>query len=187
MPREQLVTWTTPAGSNFVSVLFYDSALGVVADERAALDVFLTAVSELLGTNIDWVIEPTGRILDDSTGGLTGFWSEPTVHQGSGTAVSGAIVPDASQILLRWRTSTVTSGRLLQGRTYIPGLWASAVDDGEIDAEAFADLTSFVNTFVPTSGLVIWHRPTGGSGGSTADVTSGSVWNELAVLRNRRG
>lgn len=120
MVREILVDWTTAAGTGKRSVMFFNEVTAV-ADQRAALDDFLTAFCGGLDNTTSYVIETAGRELSTTTGELIGAWAEPTVYTGTGT-ISGECVPDAAQVLVRWDTGNIVGGRFLRGHTYIPGL-----------------------------------------------------------------
>lgn len=185
VPREILVDWTTPAGSGFVSVNFFDLGTAV-ATQRTALSVFLSGLQGVLDTGVSYEIRNAGRELNDNTGVLTGAWSDSAVHADSGS-VSGEPVPDASQMLYRWFTDVIIGGRFLQGRTFIPGLTDGNMVDGNLSAGAIPGLVALGDAFIATgTGFGVWHRPTSGVGGQFEPATSCGVWSELAVLRRRR-
>jgi len=183
MPREIITDWVTPGGSGFVSVMYFDLGSPAAA-QRSALGAFWNNVDALLDSNALWTIRTDGRELDDATGTLTGAWSEATAYTGAG-ALAGQCVPDAAHVLFRWGTGVVVNGRFLKGRTFVPGLSTAQILEGNV---ATAAVTTF-NTAaaaLTSSSLGVWHRPVAGAGGVFQDVTTGTVWNELAVLRQRR-
>lgn len=185
MPREILTEWSTPSGSDHRTVMFFDP-VGNVATQRAALKAFYDTIKSQLDNAVTWTIQTAGRELDDTTGTLTGVWSESTVSTGVGV-VNGEPVADASQVVMQWRTGTIVNGRFLQGRSFIPGLSSSHLSNGNVSSTVQTAWTTAGQTLMAVaSGLQVWHRPVAGSGGLADDVTSAAVWSELGVLRRRR-
>jgi hypothetical protein len=185
MPREIITDWVTPAGSGFASVMYFDPATAV-ATQRAALGAFFGTVDADLNNQVNWTVRNDGRELDDATGTLTGNWNTAVNQTGTGAGTVDA-VPDASQVLFRWSTGDIVNGRLVKGRTFVPGLEISALADGNLDPAFFSGLNGACTTLAASgAGFQIWHRPIAGSGGSAHAVLSGVVWAELAVLRQRR-
>jgi len=167
-------------------VMMYDLA-GDVAIQRAELGTFLGAVDAFLDSNAVWTVETSGRELDDTTGTLTGVWSNATAQTGAG-ATAGQCVPDSAQVLLRWFTDAIVGGTFLRGRTYIPGLSTANILDGNLAVATVTGIQTAINNFMTaTETFGIWHRPVGGAGGAFELVSTGSVWSEFAVLRRRRG
>jgi hypothetical protein len=186
VPREILVDWSTASGAGKVSVLWFGLS-SAVADQRTALATMLGSVDGGLDTSVTWAIRNTGREVDDATGGLTGVWSDAASHTGTG-GVPGEPVADATMMLMRWHTDHIVAGRFLQGRTFIPGLAVSNTQDGNLSSAQVANMASFGQTLIDASVQVgVWHRPTSGSGGVFWAADTATVWEELAVLRRRRG
>ena len=185
MPLEVIVDWTTPAGSGFVSVLYFDSA---TANTVARNDVgdWLGTTDTLLSNATHWSVRPDTRLLDDATGTLVGAGTDGTIYSGTGNGASGS-VPDAAQVLIRWSTNTIINGRFLKGRTYIPGCGADLMSNGNVSSAGLTGFNTEANDFItasPTFG--VWHRPVSGSGGQFVAADGASVWSEFAVLRGRR-
>ena len=185
MPREILTEWTTPAGSGFLTVMYFE--LGVsVATQRAAVDDLFDSCATSLDSNVSWLVQTSGRELDDATGTLTGAWTEATSQIGNG-ANSGNVVPDASQAMIRWTTGEIVNGRFLKGRTYIPGFAVAAVSEGNVLAANVTAINAGCTAFVASGAQgVIWHRPVANTGGETKQIDGGTLWTEFAVLRQRR-
>lgn len=186
MPREILVDWTLASGSGKVSVFMFDPT-PTIAAQRTALQTWLTAVKAHLDNSASYVIRTDGREMDDTTGALTGSWSETSAKTGTG---GGTLEPvaDATQMLVRWKTPTIVNGRFLQGRTFIPGLAASNEAGGNLASATSTSVQTANNALIASvSGLGVWHRPVSGSGGLFDLATTSNVWSELAVLRRRRG
>ena len=186
MPREILVDWTMASGGGKVSVFWFTTG-NPIASQRAALNTFLSSLDGSLSSSVAWSIQPTGREVDDTTGTLTGSWSEPTAYSGVG-GVGTEQVADATQILYQWHTGEIVNGRFLRGRSFFPGLAASNLTDGNITPAVVTGFTGYGTTLIAAAvGLSVWHRPVGGAGGQREDVDVCTVWPELAVLRRRRG
>jgi hypothetical protein len=159
-----------------------------VVDQRAALGAFFGAVDAIQAGQVSWTIRTSGRELSTSTGTLAGQWTDATAFTGSGGGVSTSSIADASQALVRWRTDTIVNGRFLQGRTFLPGISTSSILAGNLTAAAQTIINNAAATYIASLAQpVVWHRPTGGAGGSQDVVVTGTAWSELAVLRRRRG
>jgi hypothetical protein len=185
MPREILTDWTTPAGSGFRTVTFWDSAVAVEG-QRAKWQAFLETINGMLVDGAQWVIRTEGREMDNTTGTLTGAWSDGTAQLGGG-AGAGECVADATQILVRWNTETIVNGRFLRGRTFIPGAQQAALANGNLTAGNVTAINAACTAMLTDNeGFGIWHRPVNSAGGSFSLATSGNGWSELAVLRQRR-
>ena len=185
MPREILVDWNTDAGTGLVSVFMFLTPTAV-ADQRAALNTFLGTIDAGLANTIGWVIRTSGREMDDASGNLTGVWGHSTAYTGAGGG-TGEPVPDASQALFRWATDHIVNGRFLKGRTFIPGVVAAAVVNGNMAAGTQNDFTAAGQALIDDAvQLAVWHRPVAGAGGVAWTADTCSVWSELAVLRRRR-
>lgn len=184
--NEIIVDWTSENSQPGLSVM-YCKASGPVAAQRSYIHVMYDTVKARLDSLTTWTIRTTGKVIDDSTGTLVGFWDEPTAKAGAGT-LSGSPVANAAQMLLRWRTTSIVNGRLLQGRTYVPGLSSTSTDGGQVSAATIAAMQTAQAAFLSSmSGdFVVWHRPVGAAPGSSFSVSSGATWNELATQRRRR-
>lgn len=186
MPREIIVDWTGPGAGGKLSVLYFDDAVAV-ATQRTSISTMLTSISDRLDNAVAWTVRTVGRELANASGALTGEWTESTARTGTGT-LAGQAIPDASQALMRWNTGAVVGGRFLKGRTFIPGIEVGQITDGNLSALCISDFNLACGTFAgDANGFSIWNRPVNGGGGQLHPVVSGTVWNELAVLRRRRG
>lgn len=190
MVREITTRWTVAKGAaDILSVMYFADGGGgaTVAEQREAVhNMWLGCLPNLQNTT-SYVVETTGRSFNTATGAITGEWSDPVAHQGSGIPNAGSSVANASQVLLRWKTGQIVGSRFLQGRTFVPGLASGALSQGEIPsviAGVFANAAS--GLILSDVGFGIWHRPKGGAGGAFWPAQSVSVWNEVAVLRRRR-
>jgi len=185
MPREIITEFQTDAGSGFLAVMFFDFA-DPVADQRASLSTFWGAVDASLNNGISWRVQTGGRELANTTGVLTGVWSDATAYTGTGAGTVDP-VPDASQVLFQWHTSAIINGRILKGRTFVPGLEISAITNGNVDPAFIPNFETYGNTLISDAvGFGVWHRPVLAAGGSFEPAVTCTVWSELAVLRRRR-
>lgn len=191
--REIDINWVTPSGSGKVSVLnFLTDA--TVAVQRASIQTFLTAIHGVLSNQVTYFVATEGREFDSEDGVLTGAWADSTNLAGAGTAAEQP-TPDANMALIRWSTGAILSGRFLQGRTFIPGCALSTAVAGNLNAGAKAAIQTGVDGFAAAANkFVIWQRPRRdpithviNRIGGFSEVSSGTVWNEFAVLRRRRG
>lgn len=185
MVTEIITEWTIERSSGGLSIMYFADEGGVAA-QRTALANFWSALTSNLDQQTSWRIQTNGRILDEASGTLTGFWADPTNRAGNGSA-TGDPVSNSTQGLVRWLTDDVVNGRRVQGRTFVPGITKNAIVSGELSASVLTAMQTAASAYADASGLVIWHRPDdSGSGGSVHSVTAASVWNEFAVLRGRR-
>lgn len=154
----------------------------------ATVTTFWASIAEDLDEDVEVQVLANIAQYTESTGTLERVWATPAGAPAVG-GVSGSSVARASQALIRWRTDEIVGGRVLQGRTFIPGVPATALTDaGGLSAlyqEAFKESA---DALIDDTGgvLEIWHRPQNGGGGSVGLVTAASVWDQLAVLRSRR-
>lgn len=185
MPREIVVDWTTPAGNAFANVMFFDTA-GSVGTQRLALNAMLSSYDGSVANTCSWSIRNSGRELSDSTGTLTGSWSAGLNYSGT-SGVAADPVPDSTQVLFQWDTGQIVNGRFLRGRTFLPGIVVSNVDQGNLDPAVAGGFEGYMATFISAAdGFGVWHRPQGGAGGLFQQAVTGTCWEELAVLRRRR-
>lgn len=195
--REIITEWTAPGTAPGLSVMYFSELEPsvTIGDQRAALALFFGALASLRVTTSRWTIRTTGRELDPVTGTLTGEWTDSTAQTGVGTGGTNAGA-NATQLLVRWNTGTVDDGRFVKGRTNIPSISTTAFSNGEPLPAAVTTATTAAGAFLSTAvGFGVWRRPRKARAGDNplparagahylADTAS--VWNEFAVLRNRR-
>lgn len=183
--REILTDWTTPAGSTFRTVMYFNTT-PTPAAQRAALQAFWQSTDGARTNQIHWTIETSGREVDVFTGILTGVWNDATARTGVG-GVAGECVADATQVLVTWSTSAIVNGRFLKGHTFIPGLSSAQIVAGNTSGILRSTWDAAAATFLGSgASFGVWHRPQGGSGGSLSTPATGRTGLELAVLRRRR-
>lgn len=178
--------WSGTNSPGGQSVMFFDSlSVASVAALRADVADFWTGVDGVLNVGTHWEVQSEVLSIDPTDGSLVAAESDPTPHVGNGEG-GGDPVANAAQMLLRWETGQIVSGRRLRGRTFVPGLNGVQTDEGEISNSCIAAVSPLLATFLTNAPLVVWHRPGPGGPGSWEAATSGSVWTELAILRHRR-
>lgn len=186
--RQVLVRWTVPGGSGTILNVFNFADTGDISSARAAINAFLSPLGNRLGNGVRWSIDVSGKELDTRTGQLTGEWSDGPAYDGGGSDGGGQAVANATSALIRWGTNTVSGGRRVRGRTFIPGLSVSQLTNGELGSAAQTAFNeSAQNMLSDGVDFGIWHRPTQNSGGNLSLVVSGAAWRELATQRRRRG
>lgn len=142
--------------------------------------------------------------IDDATGDLLGVLSGTASSVTASGAGEGG--PPATQGLIRWRTGVVEDSREIRGRTFLPAVPVSQIDDGRPIAGYISAATTMAGLLVSDASttLAVWRRPrpfrpqVGVKGdrwylpqqleraGSSAAVVTYSLWDSFAVLRSRR-
>lgn len=182
---EVITRWSTAGSPGGLTVMYFDPS-STAAQVRTAVATMWNAVDATLTTATSWTIDTSGRLIDEASGALTGFWNEASSKTGSG-ATAGVPVANSAQVLIRWFTGEVVGGRQLQGRSYVPGLATSNTVNGEVNSTAQNTILTAATALAQDSaGLLVWHRPGPNGAGSYKHAPSAGVWNELAVLRKRR-
>lgn len=187
MVHEIVTRWTAPRmPGGMVSVMYFNDEAQITA-QRAALGQLWTDAGAVLHESVSWSVEPTGRVVSMATGQTIGLWTDPANQSGSGNYNTGGPVANATQALIQWRTGVYQNGREARGRTFVPGLSTSALQQGEMTPGFQNSLQSAVDAFVASvPGFSIFSRPKSIATGSMNPVTAGTVWREFAVLRSRR-
>jgi hypothetical protein len=189
-----LITGTSMPTTGFTSLWWSPgTAGGSTADATDCLARFRTFWDTLKshmddGLTIDF--DPICIAVEATTGALTGAFAGTDPLSVTGTA-AGDPLPGQTQGLVRLATSTVVSGRRLRGRLFIPGpVEADNTSAGVPSSTYTTDVTTAAATLLAAgataSDAVIWHRPTGGAGGASADITGVGTASTWSVLRSRR-
>jgi hypothetical protein len=185
MPTEIIVDYQAPGMSPSLSV-FYFEAPGAESAARDALRDMFVLVEDYLSEDLNWTVRTTGRVLDSATGQLSGEWSDPNARAGFGASVDNQVA-NATCMLMRWNTGDIVRGRFVRGRTFVPGLRASALVNGQWASSAAGAFGVAGQALITSgTGFGVWHRPTGGSGGSFHAANNCTGWTEAAMQRRRR-
>lgn len=184
---EVITDITTYSGAGKVAVMYFADDADPLASVSAVTAFWDDATAPLVNAT-KFRVRGSGRRIDEATGEIAGFYNvlAPAEVAGKVTGVQG--VSDATQVLMQWRTGVVRAGREVRGRTFVPGLQTPALSGGNLDNNTRSMFVGAqANLLDPGLGFGVWSRPKEGAPGAHIQVAGGSVWNELAVLRRRRG
>lgn len=167
------------------------------ATDLPLLHGFFDGIKTLLPDTVTITIEPTGDVLDETTGNLTGAWSEDGPAQVDGTVSGGYGAPMGLVVI--WETGAIMDGTRLRGKTYIVPVSYSVYDvDGSIQIDALALARGVAQSLAAASGLVVWHRPRAARAadgsrpavtaraGGYASISDATVHDKVAILTSRR-
>ena len=170
-------------GSGFLQ-MYFTNVVGEAGATQTAVGQFWQGLTELLHTDLTGQILAEQDLVEDTTGQIVG-----TENTGADTTIvfngAGEFAPSATQMLCRWRTDTFIAGRRLQGRSFIPGIteaMGSSVPGTTAISTLNAEAASLISDTSTSGPLRVFSR----THLTSAVVTSGSAWNQYAVLRSRR-
>jgi hypothetical protein len=188
--------FTGLSGAPYLNQLFFDVAAGTAVGAASAVDAFWGAVDAGIDSDLTWARQTDVQQINEVNGDLEGIES---VAPGSGTGGTvGEVAPTVIQALVRWRTEVVFGGRLLQGRTFIPGIPEGALSNGTLLPASQTVYQDAANAMIATvtAALVIWRRPIPppdaehpdrvARDGAFAHVVNAGVPTKFSVLRSRR-
>src|SRR5262252_3900039 len=146
--------------------------------------------------SLSWSIPNGGDTIDETTGDLTGSWSNGSAAIVTGGGGGGSLV-GSSGAVISWRTSSIIDGHRPHGRTYVVPMLAVAFDtDGTITSSCQTTLLNGALSFVTAAAgaFEVWHRPKRDPNpphaiirpGGRAPVTGALVPDLAAVMRSRR-
>jgi hypothetical protein len=153
--------------------------------------VLSNRLSQFLPASVSVQVAPTVDALDVPTGQIVLSASQ----SGGGGPVPGTDTTSfssASGAVLTLNTATIRNGRRVRGRWFWVPLGGSAYDTGGTLAGGLLTTAATVSNDLTgigsgSSPLVVYSRPTpGGSNGATAQVTSCTMRDKVAILRSRR-
>lgn len=188
------VNWTGPFGATD-SVHHFDLAGGTQQQAATAVMNMWQSIDNALHSSVSWSLDTDVRGLNEQNGNLVAMYS---VSSASSVGTGTGDYVDLLQGLLVWNTGVVADGRLLRGRTFIPGITEASVDTTGRPTSGFA---SVVNTAASTlisdavSTPVVWHRPKyeGEAGnrvlvrnGDFEPITTGALKNRFSFMSGRR-
>lgn len=153
----------------------------------ADLHSFFSALTTWLPTSVHISFPAAGDSYNDVTGALTGSWTASTNADVVGGSLDSYAAPAGACVT--WNTAGIVNGRRVRGRTFIVPVARNGYDtDGTLAAALVNALDTAAANLVTASagGLLVWHRPVSGSGGSAHPVTGHRVRDKIAVLRSRR-
>lgn len=193
MYRVQTVFTGTPV-SEGLSTVFYDASASTPGEAVTAHAGMLDAMTGFIHQFQDYTVSGTVDLIDETTGGLVDSTSGPDFPVN--TVNTAEPLPAATQLLVRLETGVVVAGRRLRGRMFLPGFTEIATNNsGGVLASFITATNGFLEDWATlgTARPVVWHRPKpppGGVGpdtpGSFSQVVGATLWNQWAVLRQRR-
>lgn len=188
MVAEYRAIWNVPGGGTGYSVFHFNDPgdAGDAQDAANAIRIFFAAIVTLLPDDVTITFDNEMRVLNPSTGTLTGVFpvSPPASVVGSGVGTWA----NAVGTVVTWDTGSIVGGRRLRGRTFIVPLIGTAYDNaGTIASASIVTLfnaadTLRTNLLAAVMPLAVWSR----AHGQIALVQSASVNDRTAVLRGRR-
>lgn len=182
MVQQARIRWNGLGHSPKYSILNFDVPESIEA-AAGHFGNFLEAINFLFVNTMTWEFESEYRTLDETTGAPIGIHHLAEPPSG-GPGIGSAQLADATQVLLQWNTGAVVAGRQLKGRTYLPGIAQSEIQNGNVRPQSVTAVQTAINGYLTQyQELGVWSR----RHGIMQPVTSGSIWNEFAVQRRRRG
>lgn len=168
-----------------VSTFYWDAG---VTGGPALIRQFFEDGAGHLPTVVSIQVDGSGDILTDTTGNLSGTWSEATPAIVNGANGNDPI--DGVGFRVRWNTSGIHNGRRVKGTTFIVPLPRTSFDSAGIPgtlAQAAWQTAADDLVTAADGAMLIWSRPSpGGSDGETSPVTSATVPRATSWLRTRR-
>lgn len=183
--------WTGPS-SPLYTYHYFDAAGGTAQQAATATVNFWTSMMANINSAYAIVLDTEVRTLNEANGDLQAITS---VTSASVTGGSGGVLLDLLQGMLTWRTATVMDGRLLRGRTFIPGIEEGRNAAGGLPEASFKTaIDGYAFTLIndTNSVLVVWHRPREDHptlpdrDGDFAAVTAGALDTNWSYLKSRR-
>ena len=180
-----LVAWDgTGVVGPGLSTFYY---AGAMTGNPAALSTFFNAIKSVIPAGLTITVPSSGDVLDESTGELTGAWSQ----SGGSTIATTGTANFAQGVGARcvWNTANVHLGRRVRGSTFIVPLVSSAYDSGGlVGTTVVSTLQTAADALVTstTSTWRIWSRPNDVGSFAVSAVTSATAPRKVSTLRSRR-
>lgn len=94
----------------------------------------------------------------------------------------GTRLPDATAVVLRWRSGFYFAGKPVNGRSFLP-YGNTANGEGGVNGTTQSEMNTAGADFITAAeGFIVWSR----THGVTATVDTASTWSEYGVQRRRR-
>lgn len=176
---------TGVAGSPYYTNMFFasDSTLTTAQDCVDAVDSFWNALDLYINSALQGII-PAGTTEIDATTGQPIF-VQPTTQATQSYSNTNALLPRATQGLIRWNTGVFVNGRQIMGHSFIPGICEDHnAAGGNPDSAVIAAMQNAANALIADTGniLGVYSR----ASGTFAIATSASVQPGWGQLRSRR-
>lgn len=179
------VVWTGAGvvGGGLSTFYVSSTSTGFLADIRT----FYNAIGARLPNQVTISFPNSGDTIDETTGELSGTWSEPAATAVTGGNTGNFVMATGARV--RWRTAGIVAGRRVVGTTFLVPLSDDSFDrSNALESTAQATLqTAADNLWTALTGeLLIYSRPAPGRGGTGHFVTGANVPDAVSWLRSRR-
>lgn len=173
-------------GPGLTTFYFDQAGSGFPADVRT----FFEAIKANIPSNTTITVPNGGDIIEDTTGVLSGSWSEPS----GGGITTGTFAGDYAQgvgVRIVWSTGGIYRGRRVKGSTFIVPIGSALFGaSGQLDPATQAIFAAAASAFV-TSGSqpLIYSRASDvapATAGESNAVTAATVPSTVSWLRSRR-
>lgn len=173
----------------------YFTAETDAGDAQSAVSAFWSQISPVSAEAVNFNVESIQLVLDVATGEVQNG------EVGGGATIesqfSFQLLPPGTQGMVSWKTTTYRRGRLVTGRTFVPGLPEERNVNGHPDATMVTALQTAGNALLnfADAELVIYSRPVfdlseiGGPivrPGAISPVAQAVALTEWSSLRTRR-
>lgn len=186
-------TWTGFPGAPGVSTFY---SLNPAAD-LPLIHGFFAALIGSLPADVTIQVEGSGDVIDETTGNLTGGWSDTAPAAVQGTSTLAYAAPAGFVVI--WETGVVMDQSRLRGKTYIvPAAAEVFAADGSLSADNLPYLRGAAEDLAAANDLVVWHRPraaraadgsrpavTARAGGYSS-ISGATIHDIAAILTSRR-
>lgn len=181
--RVQVIWSGTLIAGGGLTTFYFSDATGTPAQHVSAAALYLSATEAQRVTSCSWATDTDVATLNVGTGTLEGITNVASTS-GVGTA-AGDAMPPTTQGLQQLFTNSVTTGRLLRGRLFLPGAPESVNGSTGVPMSAIATAyNAAAATLIANANAdwSVWSK----THGVLASVQSVAFWPKWAVLRSRR-
>lgn len=153
---------------------------------------FWSALDDWITSTITASFDPAVQAIEDTTGELQAVFSATPVSDL--TMIGGTNpLPYQTQGFVRWSTDGVLRGRVVKGRTYVPGPEEASNIGLGVPSSSYSGALTLAAAEITDPGTtdsfaVVWSRPTtpGGNNGTSSAITAGVGASSWSVLKSRR-
>jgi hypothetical protein len=173
---------TGVGGAPYYITGYFDASAGTAQQAADAWANLLGTTSTIYRNGLVYAPISSVQEIDAPTGNLVGL--APVTVAGVTFAGGTDPLPPSAQLLLQWHTGQYSGGHEYRGRTNIPGLMASGMVAGAPSSTIVSSFQTRVTAMLALSSAK--HCVYSRKNGDAAITTTGTVWNQYAVLRSRR-
>jgi len=181
--RKVIVHWNNTPAPNAVNVWYaFDAGGAFTADLRA----WYAAYASYIPSGVTCTFNSTGEVLDDTTGAVTGVWTDTAPAVVTGTA--GGAYASGTGACFVWNTGVWNNRREIRGRTFMVPLAGMVDTDGSLSTGFAAAAATATGTLLTNAvgSLAVWHRPKAFLGGNAVLTSSYTLHDRPAFLNSRR-